>query len=192
MIAWRAIAHPDTVSFLGIDWSSIIPSLERYIGVSGQSIAFALLSELQLSTVRPTVVNSYHVEPKTSTDHWVYGQYCRYQIYIQDFGTPRIHYRVPLLEASVTLREDPFLFSDARPDVVARMLPQSTPALRLVMFPQTRYSFIEDKVTYPSFHRLGPIADRLDISCAISITRGASSYHALYLAATLSRNTRLF
>ena len=135
----KGIKNIETRSFLGLGSAPILPRLEEYI--RSHSDAFAVLSELGLSTVRGAIVNSYQLSPPIPSTQWLYEQYCRYAIRIFDFGEKPIQYRIPLLEATVVLGRD-----HASADEMSRLLPEPTSTFRLIIFPQTRCSFIEDEV----------------------------------------------
>jgi hypothetical protein len=147
-----AIPRPDTISFLGLDWSSILPNVKNYF--SSRSVAFDLLSELQLSTVRATVVKAAFQSRYTSPEAWLYKQYRQYAIRIQDLGDQVKQYNIPLIDTTVGLGQNLHnsAFEHSNPDILSRLLPQPTSSFRLVLFPQTRYSFIEDEVTNPFFY----------------------------------------
>ena len=135
----KGIKNIDTESFLGLDSAPILPRLEEYI--RSHSDPFAVLSELGLSTVRGAIIDSYQRNPPTPIIQWLYEQYCRYAIRIFDFGEKPTQYRIPLLEATVVLGRD---YGPA--DEISKLLPEPTSTFRLIIFPQTRCSFIEDQV----------------------------------------------
>lgn len=166
---WLAITQPNTVAFLGLDWTSMLPFLRKY--VEDNSISFALVSELQLSTIRPALVRSIQSHPDYSG---LYELYRRYAICIYDFGNPVEEYRVPIIDAVAAPRKNSILFEYADSDLVSNWLPLRTSTFRVLVFPQTRYSFIDDEVVL-SF-MLQDLSDnfRVDISSAISLTRGRS------------------
>ena len=140
----EAIQNINTTSFLGLDSVPIFPRLERY--VHSQSIPFAVLSELGLSTVRDAIADSYESSSPTPSFQWLYEQYCRYAIRIHDFGKRPTQYLIPLLETAVVSGYDKISFEHARPEAMSKLLPEPTSTLRLIIFPQTRYSFIADEV----------------------------------------------
>ena len=140
----EAIRNIDTVSFLGLDSAPIFPRLRGYI--RSHSVAFAVLSELGLSTVRGAIVDSYQFGSPTESIQWLYEQYCRYAIQVHDFGEKPTRYHIPLLEATVALGSDCISLEHGPPDEMSKLLPEPTSTFRLIIFPQTRYSFIEDEV----------------------------------------------
>jgi hypothetical protein len=150
---WLAIPECNTISFLGLDWyhwSCIVPSFKEYFN---RAAAFGLLSELQLSVIR-TARGKTHLRDRIAPETWLYKQYCQYGIRIQDFGDKFKQYRVPLIEIAVVPNQNlanPALFQKSTHAIVSQMLPERTSAVRVIIFPQTRYSFIEDEVaTIPS------------------------------------------
>lgn len=151
-LVWLAIPESNTISFLGLDrfhWSYIFPSFKEYFS---QIATFGLLSELQLSVIR-TARAKTHLLDGAAPETWLYKQYRQYGIRIQDFGDKIKQYRVPLIEIAVAPNPNPakpVLFQKSTSALVSRMLPERTSAFRVVIFPQTRYSFIEDEVTIPS------------------------------------------
>lgn len=135
----KGIKNIDTKSFLGLDSAPILPRLEEYI--RSHSDALAVLSELGLSTVPSAIVDSYHSGSPPPNIQWLYEQYCRYAIRIFDFGEKPVQYRIPLLEATVVLGRN-----HGPADEISKLLPEPTSTFRLIIFPQTRCSFIEDEV----------------------------------------------
>lgn len=166
---WLAITQPNTVSFLGLDWTSMLPFLQEY--VEDNRISFALVSELQLSTILPALVSSNHSHPDYT---WLYELYKRYAICIYDFGNPVKEYRVPIIDAVAAPRKDSILFEHADSDLVSTWLPLQTSTFRVLVFPQTRYSFIDDEVVISFMLQDSSNTFRVDISSAISLTRGTS------------------
>lgn len=154
---WLAIPESNTISFLGLDrfhWSCILPILKEYFS---RIAAFGLLSELQLSVIR-TARTKTHLRDGAAPETWLYKQYRQYGIRIQDFGDKIKQYRVPLIEIAVAPNQNPAnpaLFQKSTYALVSRMLPERTSAFRVVIFPQTRYSFIEDEI----FHALYPLPE---------------------------------
>ena len=139
-LVWiEGIKNIDTKPFLGLDSTPILPLLKKYI--RSHSEAFAVLSELGLSTVRGAIVDAYQSSSPTPSIQWLYKQYCRYAIRIFDFGEKLTQYRIPLLEATVVLGRD-----HGSADETSTLLPDPTSTFRLIIFPQTRWSFIEDEV----------------------------------------------
>jgi hypothetical protein len=114
--------------------------------------SFAILSDLQLSTIQqPDIVtpNEDH-----SDHNWLYKQQRRYAISIYDFGYTTKEYQVPLIEVAAVPSQDLISFEAAHPDTVSSMLPIKASTFRVISFPQTRFSFIEDEViTISSFMR---------------------------------------
>lgn len=135
----KGIMNMGTQSFLGLDSAPILPRLEEHI--RSHSDVFAILSELGLSTVRSAIVDSYLSGSPPTNIHWLYKQYCRYAIRIFDFGERPIEYRIPLLEATVMLGRD-----HGPADEMSKLLPEPTSTFRLIIFPQTRCSFLKDEV----------------------------------------------
>ena len=139
-LVWiEGIKNIDTKSFLGLDSVPILPRLKK--DILSHSDTFAVLSELGLSTVRGAIINSYQLTPPIPSNQWLYEQYCRYAIRIFDFGEKPTQYRIPLLEATVALGRD-----HGPADEMSKLLPEPTSTFRLIIFPQTRCSFIEDEV----------------------------------------------
>ena len=138
----EAIKNIHLTSFLGLDSVPILPRLERYV----QSIPFAVLSELGLSTLRNAIADSYESVPPPPNFQWLYKQYCRYAIRVYDFGNRPTQYLIPLLETAVVPENKQVAFEHARPEEMSKLLPEPTSTFRLIIFPQTRYSFIADEV----------------------------------------------
>lgn len=138
---WSAYSQSGALCFLGLDWATVLPIVKDYL--SDRTASFGLLSALYLSTVPSTFLTPSNAE---SGSHWLYEQYRRYAICVQDFGATVKEYRIPLIEATVVLSQDATLFDNAHPDMVSQILPTPTSTFRLIQFPQTRYSFIEDQV----------------------------------------------
>jgi len=158
VLVWLAILEPGTTSFLGLDrhyWSYILQSIRDYFDQTAQIAGFGLLSELQLSVIRTTKIKNYP-RARATLETGLYKQYCQYGIRIQDFGDKIKQYSIPLIEIAVTPNQNPTrpvnptLFQTSTPALVSRMLPERTSEIRVIIFPQTRYSFIEDEVTNPS------------------------------------------
>jgi hypothetical protein len=173
-VVWSAISQPYTLSFLGLDWSPILPSIRKYI--SPPSVAFELLSDLQLCPIRASIVNSYQSRHKIPPEIWLYKQYRQYAIRVQDFGETIRQYHIPLIDATVTpapYPSSPALSESANSDLISRMVPQplcrgGSSTCRLIIFPQTRYSFIEDEVfSLPPF-------------CGFTLIDLAQMFQALY------------
>ena len=151
-VVWSAIPQPHTVSFLGLEWSSILPSIRNYI--SSRCVAFELLSELQLCPIRGSIVNSYQTQHQIPPETWLYKQYQQYAIRIQEFGQTITKYHIPLIDLSATPspHHDRFAMPESiDPDQMSRLVPHavsSRPSVncRLILFPQTRYSFLADEV----------------------------------------------
>lgn len=140
----EAIKNIHATSFLGLDSVPIFPRLERY--VQSQSIPFTVLSELGLSTLRNAIADSYKYGSPPPNFQWLYKQYCRYAIGVHDFGNKPTEYLIPLLETAVVPGYDQVAFEHARPEEMSKLLPEPTLTFRLIIFPQTRYSFIADEV----------------------------------------------
>jgi hypothetical protein len=141
LIGWYAITQPGTVSFLGVSWQNMGRFIQTYVRRYGMS--FAILSELQLSTIQPAIANSIDGD---ADHHWLYEQYRNYAICIHDFGNPIKAYQVPLIEAAAVPSQDSISFEGAHPDTMSSRLPMETSTFRVITFPQTRFSFIEDEV----------------------------------------------
>jgi hypothetical protein len=141
---WAAIPESHTVSFLGLDWSSIITDVQKHIKMG--SVSLALLSELQLSTAPGFAGGQIQRNQHFS----LYEKYSHYSIRILDFGENGGKYIVPLMTLAVAhnkgLRPG-ILFEDCDPKALERSLPLNPRRGRLVVFPQTRYSFLEDDVS---------------------------------------------
>ena len=110
------------------------------------SIRLALLSDLQLCPIRPAVADSYELGSQTDATQWLHDQYRRYAIHIQTFGEPDQQYCIPLLDLTIVAGDEPLLFNRRPPEDASHMIPRPTGSCRLIVFPQTRYSFIEDQV----------------------------------------------
>lgn len=145
----------------------MLPFLRKY--VEDNSISFALVSELQLSTIRPALVSSIQSHPDYSG---LYELYRRYAICIYDFGNPVEEYRVPIIDAVAAPCKHSILFECADSDLVSNWLPLRTSTFRVLVFPQTRYSFIDDEVVLSFMLQDSSDNFRVDISSAISLTRG--------------------
>ena len=135
----KGISNIDTEPFLGLDSAPILPRLKEYI--RSHADAFAVLSELGLSTVSSAIIGAYQSGSPPPNIRWLYEQYCRYAIRIFDFGEKPAQYRIPLLEATVVLGRDRGPTYE-----LSKFLPEPTSTFRLIIFPQTRCSFIEDEV----------------------------------------------
>src|SRR5947207_14255796 len=110
LIGWYAITQPGTVSFLGVSWQNMGRFIQTYVRRYGMS--FAILSELQLSTIQPAIANSIDGD---ADHHWLYEQYRNYAICIHDFGNPIKAYQVPLIEAAAVPSQDSISFEGAHP-----------------------------------------------------------------------------
>jgi hypothetical protein len=151
-VVWSAIPQPYTLSFLGLDWSPILPRIRKYI--SPPSVAFELLSDLQLCPIRTSIVHSHQSRHPKPPESWLYKQYRQYAIRVQDFGETIKQYHIPLIDATVTPAphpDSPALSESTNCDLISQMAPQplhrgGSSSCRLIIFPQTRYSFIEDEV----------------------------------------------
>ena len=134
----------NTVDFLGLDQRRTLRRLEEYM-TSG-SIRLAILSALHLCPIRPDVVDSYELESEVDVTQWLHDQYRRYGIHIVDLGEINRRYYIPLLDLTVVAGDDQLLFSQRPLHDASRMLPCVKDNCRFILFPQTRYSFIEDNV----------------------------------------------
>ncbi|KUJ16671.1 uncharacterized protein LY89DRAFT_684771 [Mollisia scopiformis] len=158
---WSAIPHANTLSFIGLNWSSILPKLRHYI--NHKHVAFEILSELQLCPIRASIVNSYRSRHKRPPDTWLYSQYRQYGIRIQDFGETIQKYHIPFIDVTGNpdVPYDSHLkFRNTSRYLMSRMAPRPfsqgvSSTCRLIIFPQTRYSFIEDEM----FHSLYPLPE---------------------------------
>jgi hypothetical protein len=59
-------------------------------------------------------------------------------------------YRIPLIEIAVKPLEQAAVFENTHGEIIPRILPERAECFRVIIFPQTRYSFIEDEVIDPS------------------------------------------
>jgi hypothetical protein len=111
----------------------------------------------------------------TSPESWLYKQYRQYAIRIQDFDDQIKQYNIPLIDTTVTLGQslNNSAFAESNPGILSQLLPQRTSSFRLVLFPQTRYSFIEDKVKNPSVIQWHVHANYTDVSWTVPFTGGA-------------------
>jgi hypothetical protein len=144
-VVWLAIPRPSTKSFLGLDWKIIFPHLRGYF--TPRMVEFGLLCDLQLSIARTDVVND-NIRGQTPSTAWLHKQYCQFSIHIYDLGKITIRYRIPLIEISVDPVEGSDTLEPISSEVVSRIIPAQKDSLRIIIFPQTRYSFIEDKVLH--------------------------------------------
>ena len=97
---------------------------------------------------------------------WIYEQYRRhYNLYIKDFDSISREYRIPLFEVTVQPGDKPDALDPMNPSA---MLPPAGPSPRLTLFPQTRFSFIEDTVQL------------LLTSCLASLIHLLQMLHTLY------------
>ena len=142
---WReAIKSSNTVDFLGLEQRRTLHRLEKYM--SNGSVRLAILSALHLCPIRPDVVDFYELKSEVDVTQWLHHQYRQFGIHIVDLGEVNHRYYIPLLDLTVVAGDDPFLFSQRPLHDASRMLPCLGNNCRFVVFPQTRYSFIEDKV----------------------------------------------
>lgn len=85
--------------------------------------------------------------PQNVISHRLCKQFCQYAILIIDYNTTIERYKIPLLELAAQTDHPTFDFRQVPPKEAWTMLPPKSPSgLRLIVFPQTRYSFIEDEV----------------------------------------------
>ena len=125
----------------GLDWRTLFPEIKNYI--NDRETRFELLSKLQLSTVNPGVLNCVdNLDPRE-----LCRLYRRYAVRIHDYGNPTIHFNIPLLDITVAARDDNVLFERIQPDAASLLLPTPTRTTRVILFPQTRYAFLEDDVS---------------------------------------------
>ena len=134
----------NTVDFLGLDQQRTLQRLEKY--VTDRSIRLAILSELHLCPIRPNIVDFYELESEVDVTQWLHSQYRRYGIHIVDLGEINRRYYIPLLDLTAVAGDEPLLFSQRPLHDTSSIVPCSGNHCRFVLFPQTRYSFIEDKV----------------------------------------------
>ena len=118
----------------------------------GRSVRFALLAHLQLCTIRPAIVDLYERDSQIEVAQWLHNQYRRYAIHVYDLGQPDLQYHISMLDLTVASGDEPLLFTQRAPEEASKMLPQPSRNCRLIVFPQTRYSFLEDEV-----HRSTPL-----------------------------------
>ena len=105
-----------------------------------------LLSDLHLCPVPSAIVEPYEDDLRTDVTQWLHHRYQRYAVYIHDFGEDNHQHCIPLLDLTVIAGDEPLLFTPRAPKDAATMFPQRKSSCRLIIFPQTRYSFIEDQV----------------------------------------------
>ena len=110
------------------------------------SIRLAILSDLQLCPIPSNIVDSYEQDLQTDIAHWLHNQFLRYAIHIHDFGERNYQYCIPLLDLTVVAGDGPLLFDRRAPKDAYNILPRQGNNCRLIIFPQTRYSFVEDEV----------------------------------------------
>ena len=134
----------NTVDFLGLDQRRTLRRLKKY--VTSHSIGLAILSALHLCPIRSDLVDYYELESEVDVTHWLHNQYRRYGIHVVELGESSHRYFIPLLDFTVVAGDEPLLFSRRPLYDASRMLPCLGNNCCFVVFPQTRYSFIEDKV----------------------------------------------
>lgn len=104
-------------------------------------VGFKLLPSLGLSIVPAAMVGSF----ERRGDPWVYDQYRRhYIVWIRDFAPTVREYQIPLLEVTVRPAGGSELLLE--PANLSELLPPAATSPRLILFPQTRFSLIEDTV----------------------------------------------
>ena len=105
----------------------------------------ALLSDLQLCTIPPAIID-VDERGSSNTTQSLHDQYQQYALQIHDFGEQRYQYCVPLLDLTVAAGDEPLSFGRRASKDVSDILPQRRSSCRLIVFPQTRFSFLEDEV----------------------------------------------
>jgi hypothetical protein len=144
-VAWKSIVSPSTTSFLGVDWRDFLPAYQTYYGSS--TVSFEILSVLQLCPIPPQVLRVIRSRNKGSLRSILYDQYKTYGVRIYDFGEKTTSCSIPFIDASAPLADDGFnQFGQFDLQSISHLNPDRTSSFRLVIFPQTRFSFIEDKV----------------------------------------------
>ena len=134
--------------FLGlkkINWQEVLKSISGLIKPG--SVAFAILSELQLCTIRSTIRFPRENDAR-HFEHWLYNQYCRYAIRVNDYDEVPKQYNIPLIEAFAIPSSGTNGLETAPANAISTMMPQHNQGLRLILFPQTRFSFIQDEVRH--------------------------------------------
>ena len=142
-----------------------------------------LLSDLHLCSVPSAILEPYEADLWTDVTQWLHHHYQRYAVYIHDLGKDSHQHCIPLLDLTITAGDEPLLFTPRAPKDAANMFPQRNNSCRLIIFPQTRFSFIEDQVhrssLYPKIHLVTSF-DRSS-SPSFHFTRSNSgSCHTIY------------
>ena len=144
-LVWReAIPSSSTQSILGLDNARLLPLLQR--NITNDTLRLSLLSELELCSVRPSIVRSYESRGNIEAAQWLHHQYRRYAVWIKDFEEGQKQYSIPLLDLTVRVGTDHLLFEQRNREDASKLLPPALGSRRFVFFPQTRYAFIEDEV----------------------------------------------
>ena len=142
---WReAIPGSSTRSILGLDNARLLLLLQR--NITNDTLGLSLLSELELCSVRPSIVRSYESRRNIEAAQWLHHQYRHYAIWIKEFEEGHKEYSIPLLDLTVLVGTDNLLFEQRNREDVSKLLPPALSSHRFVLFPQTRYAFIEDEV----------------------------------------------
>lgn len=129
-----------------MDWTEFLPRLKHHFQDS--IVSLELLSDLQLCPIPAQVLRLLQSNQNASWRSWLYSQYRSYGIHIYDLAVGNKKYFIPLIEANaIPLEDGSNQFGIPDPDDVARLLPPHASSLRLIIFPQTRFSFIEDDVS---------------------------------------------
>jgi hypothetical protein len=127
--------------------SAISPNFFRSCedGFFKQPVNLYRLAELFLCSARAQIVRGI------SAEEWLYDECCRYALLIEDFGQERTQYRAPLIQLAAKCSDDTVSFQTCSQNEVSSRLPQNIGQalhgkFRIIRFPQTRYSFIENEV----------------------------------------------
>ena len=143
-LVWaEAITSRSTQSFFGLDSTHLLPVLRTYI--SNHCLDLALLSELHLCSVRASIIRKWESLHTIEASQWLFQEYRRYAIWVLDLSQSLKEYRIPLIELTVDSKSDSLEFAARACEDAARILPRSGRS-RFVLFPQTRFSFVEDEV----------------------------------------------
>ena len=107
-----------------------------------------LLSTLQLATLPYKAIHGALKVDGDVSSTLLYSQYKQYAIRVTDFFENPVTFTVPLIElAEPSMEGDQGVFMSQDPEKVASLLPAYPSTPRLVWFPQTRFSFLEDPVS---------------------------------------------
>ena len=142
---WReAILSSSTQSILGLDNALLLELLQR--NITNHTLGLSLLSELELCSVRPSIVRSYESRRNIEAAQWLHHQYRRYAVWIKEFEEGQKQYSIPLLDLTVLVGNDHLLFEQRNREDASKLLPPALNSRRFVFFPQTRFAFLEDEV----------------------------------------------